>query len=124
MPRHYKKNRAKRRTAWETYNYWYDVKTKTAAGKKKYHERLTKEEFEEVYADARRAGVKNPAKTIAEGQRKLAYKVQRGYEELIGRRVKPEEIETKEAREILFYDLVDAYEGNYDKAREDFESLY
>ena len=28
MARQYKKNRSKARSAWETYNYWYDKYTK------------------------------------------------------------------------------------------------
>ena len=124
MPRRYKRNRAKRRTPYETYSYWYDKKTQSAAGKKKYYEKLTKEEFEREYDLVRREGAKNPAKTIAEGQRKLSFKVQKEYEKLTDRRVTAEDIETKEAREQLFYDLVDALDGDYEKAREEFEALY
>lgn len=124
MPRHYKRNRARRRSAWETYNYWYDQKTKTAAGKKKYYQRLTKEEFEHEYELVKRAGAKNPAKTIAEGQRKLSYKVQKAYQELTDRKITAEDIETKEARQQLFYDLVDELDGDYEQAREEFEGLY
>lgn len=124
MSRRYKRNRAKRRTPYETYSYWYDVKTKTAAGKKKYYEKLTKEEFEMEYELVRRAGAKNPAKTIAEGQRKLSYSVQKRYEDLTGKRVSADDIATKEAREALFYGLVDQLDGDYEKAREEFEALY
>ena len=124
MPRRYKKNRAKRRTPYETYSYWYDKKTKTAAGKKKYYEKLTKEEFEKEYDLVRQAGAKNPAKTIAEGQRKLSYNVQKAYQDLTGKKVTAEDIETKAAREALFYSLVDQLEGDYEEARKEFEALY
>lgn len=124
MSRNYKKNRAKRRTPYEAYSYWYDTKTKSEAGKKKYYAKLTREEFEYEYNLVRQAGAKNPAKTIAEGQRKLSYKVQKSYEEITGRRITVEDIETKEAREALFYDLVDDLDGDYEEARRQFEAWY
>ena len=124
MSRRYKKNRAKKRTPYETYSYWYDKKTHTEAGKKKYYEKLTEEKFEKEYKLVRKAGAKNPAKTIAEGQRKLSYNVQRAYQELTGKKVTAEDIETKKAREALFYNLVDQLDGDYDQAREEFEALY
>ena len=123
MARAYKKNRAARRTPYETYSYWYDVKTKTEKGKRKYHEKLTVEEFDIVYKEAKDLGWRNPAKTIAEKQRKIEYNFQRNYEEATGKKLKVEDFETKEARENLFFDFVSLYE-NGDIARDQFEALY
>lgn len=130
MPRQYKRNRAKRRTPYETYSYWYDQKTKTAAGKRKYKTKLTESEFYEYYDDARDAGVKNPAKTIAEKQRKIRYSFQKEYEEAMriklnddNFKLKIENFETPEAREKLFLDFAENYDDT-DAAREAFEDLY
>lgn len=123
MPRHYKANRARKRTPWETYNYWYDQKTRTEAGKRKYHERLTKSEFDYYYKLTKEAGYKNPAKTLAEKQRKIRYSVQREYEQAMGKRLSIEEYETKEAREELFFNFAEQFD-NMDDAREAFEGLY
>lgn len=123
MARTYKKHRAARRTPYETYSYWYDVKTKSEKGKRKYHEKLTVEEFEKVYKEAKDLGWKNPAKTIAEKQRKILYDFQKNYEEATGTKLTVEDFETKEARENLFFSFAALYE-NGEIAREEFEALY
>ncbi len=123
MPRQYKRNRAKRRTPYETYSYWYDQKTKTDAGKRKYKPKLTESEFYEHYDNAKDAGVKNPAKTIAEKQRKIRYSFQREYEQAMDKKLTIEDFETPEAREQLFWDFVEGYDDT-DAAREAFEDLY
>lgn len=121
--RRYKKNRAKRRSAWETYNYWYDKKTATAAGKRKYHERLSEKKFYEEYKKAKLNKWKNPAKSIAEAQRKIDYSFQKEYERVTNQKLKIEDYETKESRQRLFWDFVDKYE-DLDEGRDQFEDLY
>lgn len=122
MKRAYKANRAKARTPYETYSYWYDIKTKSAQGKKKYHEKLTAKEFDKVYRQARDLGWKNPAKTIAQKQRKIDYNFQKNYEAAMGVKLKAEDFETKEARQALFMNFTG---GNpTDELREAFETLY
>lgn len=123
MPRQYKRNRAKRRTPYETYSYWYDQKTKTAAGKRKYRPKLTESEFYDYYDDAKDAGVRNPAKTIAEKQRKIRYSFQKEYEQAMNRKLTIEDFETPEARESLFIIFAENYDDT-DDAREAFEALY
>lgn len=123
MPRQYKRNRAKRRTPYETYSYWYDQKTKTEAGKRKYRPKLTESEFYDYYDDAKDAGVRNPAKTIAEKQRKIRYSFQKEYEEAMNKKLTIEDFETPEARERLFMDFAEGYDDT-DAAREAFEDLY
>ena len=123
MPRQYKRNRAKRRTPYETYSYWYDQKTKTDAGKRKYKPKLTESEFYEYYDDAKDAGVRNPAKTIAEKQRKIRYSFQKEYEQAMDKKLTIEDFETPEARERLFMDFAEGYDDT-DAAREAFEDLY
>ena len=123
MPRQYKRNRATRRTPYETYSYWYDQKTKTDAGKRKYKPKLTESEFYEYYDDAKDAGVRNPAKTIAEKQRKIRYSFQKEYEQAMDKKLTIEDFETPEARERLFMDFAEGYDDT-DAAREAFEDLY
>lgn len=123
MPRQYKRNRAKRRTPYETYSYWYNQKTKTDAGKRKYKPKLTESEFYEYYDDAKDAGVRNPAKTIAEKQRKIRYSFQKEYEQAMDKKLTIEDFETPEARERLFMDFAEGYDDT-DAAREAFEDLY
>lgn len=122
MKRTYKKNRAKKRSAYETYSYWYDVKTKTAKGKRKYYDKLTVEEFEKAYRQAKDIGWRNPAKTIAEKQRKIDYTFQKNYEEVMGVKLNIEDFETKEARMKLFEDFTGGHIT--DELREEFEALY
>ena len=67
MSRQYKKNRSKARSAWDTYNLWYDKYTK---GDKKnlLGPRYTRDEFEGQYELAKRAKMANPAKAVAQSQ--------------------------------------------------------
>lgn len=125
MARQYKKNRAARRTPYETYSYWYDAKTKTVKGKKKYYDKLTLEEFEKAYRQARDLGWRNPAKTIAEKQRKISYQFQRNYEKVMDVKINENDFDTKEARENLFINFANAHiDSNLDTVREEFEALY
>lgn len=120
--RRYKKNRAKRRTPYETYKYWYEQKTKTEAGKRKYLPMMPEEEFNKIYADAKKI-YKNPAKTIAEKQRKIQFSFQKRYEEETGFKLKIEDFETAEARQQIFRRFAEEY-ADWDTAREEFEALY
>lgn len=61
------KKRTGRRSAYETYEYWYDKYTKDyKAGW--FSEKLSKKEFEFEYELAKRAKIANPARSIAASQ--------------------------------------------------------
>lgn len=119
-----KTKRAKARTPWETYNYWYDKYTK---GKKAgwFRPKLTKQEFEEQYRTAKKLGMTNPARTIAMSQEYVDRKFERKYKELYGQDLP--DIRDKDARIRLFEDFVDEMQAqglSYDEARDEFEAYF
>ena len=125
MARQYKKNRSKARSAWDTYNYWYDKYTK---GDKKnlFGPKYTKDEFEGQYELAKRAGIKtNRARTIAMSQEYVDRNFEKKYKELYGKKLG--DIRDKNDREQLFIDFVDelvAQGKSYDDARTEFEKYF
>ena len=73
--------RARPKSAWDTYNYWYDKYTKGAkAGW--FREKLTKQEFESMYETAKKLGWKNPARSIARAQEYVDRDFERKYKRL------------------------------------------
>ena len=71
--------RAKARSAYDTYEYWYDKYTK---GEKAgwFRPKLNKQEFDEMYELAKRAGIKtNRARTIAMSQEYVDRKFEKNY---------------------------------------------
>ena len=120
-----KKPRKAAKTAWETYNYWYDKYTKDEkAGW--FKEKLTKEEFEAQYELAKKAGIKvNRARTIARSQEYVDRKFEKKYKELYGQKLG--DLRDKRAREDLFFDFVDELQQSgmsYDEARNEFEKYF
>ena len=123
-----KKPRAKAKSAYETYSYWYDKYTK---GEKAgwFSQKLTEDEFygeKGAYELARKAGIKtNRARTIAQSQEYVDRGFEKKYKELYGKKLG--DIRKKEDREQLFYDFVDEMQNqglSYDDAREEFEKYF
>lgn len=97
--------RAKARSAYETYSYWYDKYTK---GEKAgwFRPKLNKQEFDEMYESAKRAGVKNNrARTIAMSQEYVNRSFENKYKKLYGKKLG--DIRDKEDRKKLFLDFAD-----------------
>lgn len=120
-----KGKRAKARSAYETYEYWYDKYTK---GKKAgwFKPKLNKQEFDEMYDLAKKAGIKhNRARTIAASQEYVDRKFEKKYKELYGKELG--DIRDEKDREKLFTDFVDeltAQGMSYDDARDEFKKYF
>ena len=120
-----KGKRAKARSAYETYEYWYDKYTK---GKKAgwFRPKLNKQEFDKMYDSAKKAGVKNNrAKTIASSQEYVSRKFEKQYKELYGKAMG--DIRDKADREKMFTDFVDELKmqgmSDYD-AKKEFKKYF
>ena len=117
--------RAKARSAYETYSYWYDKYTK---GEKAgwFRPKLNKQEFDEMYDLAKKAGIKtNRARTIAMSQEYVDRTFEKKYKELYGKNMG--DIRNKADREQLFLAFVDeltAQGMSYDDARNEFEKCF
>ena len=120
-----KATRAKARSAYDTYSYWYDKYTK---GEKAgwFKPKLTEQKFNEMYELAKRAGIKtNRARTIAMSQEYVDRKFEKQYKNLYGKNMG--DIRDKADREQLFLDYVDelvAKGMSYDYARLAFEKYF
>ena len=117
--------RAKARSAYDTYSYWYDKYTK---GEKAgwFKPKLNEQEFDEMYELAKRAGIKaNRARTIAMSQEYVDRKFEKQYKELYGKNMG--DIRNKADREQIFLDFVDELTAqgmsDYD-AREEFKRYF
>ena len=120
-----KGKRAKARSAYDTYSYWYDKYTK---GEKAgwFRPKLDKQKFEEMYDLAKKAGIKhNRATTIAASQAYVDRKFEKRYKELYGKEMG--DIRDEKDREKLFTDFVDeltAQGMSYEDARKEFERYF
>ena len=120
-----KKVRAKARSAYDTYSYWYDVYTK---GEKAgwFKPKLNEQEFNDMYDLAKKAGIKtNRARTIAMSQEYVDRKFEKQYKELYGKNMG--NLSNPKDREKLFTDFVDELTAkgmSYDDARKEFESYF
>lgn len=120
-----KKLRAKARTAYETYSYWYDKYTK---GEKAgwFRAKLSEAEFKEMYDLAKKAGIKtNRARTIAMSQEFVDRTFERKYKKFYGKKLG--DIRDKNDREQIFLNFVDdmtAQGVSYDDARNEFERYF
>lgn len=120
--RNYKKNRAKARSPWETYNYWYDKYTK---GEKKgwFRDKLTESEFNKQYELAKKAKMANPAKAVAQSQEYVDREFEKKYKKLYGKNLP--DIRDKKARENLFIDFMnESGIDDWDEARDEFEKYF
>ena len=117
--------RAKARSAYETYEYWYDKYTK---GKKAgwFRPKYTEQKFNEMYDLAKRAGIKtNRARTIAMSQEYVDRKFEKKYKELYGKELG--DLTDPKDREKLFLDFINELrmQGmSYDDARNEFEKYF
>ena len=117
--------RAKARSAYDTYSYWYDKYTK---GEKAgwFKPKLSEQEFNDMYDLAKRAGIKtNRARTIAMSQEYVDRKFEKQYKNLYGKNMG--DIRDPKAREQLFLDFKDemmAQGMSYDDARQEFERYF
>ena len=120
-----KAKRAKARSAYDTYSYWYDKYTK---GEKAgwFRPKLNEQEFNEMYELAKKAGIKtNRARTIAMSQEYVDRKFEKQYKELYGKKLG--DLRDPEAREKLFTDFIDELrmQGmSYDDAKDEFKKYF
>ena len=120
-----KVKRAKARSAYETYEYWYDKYTK---GEKAgwFRPKYTEQKFNEMYDLAKRSGIKNNrARSIAMSQEYVDRKFEKKYKELYGKEMG--DLRDPKDREQLFLDFVDeltAQGMSYDDARKEFERYF
>ena len=100
-----KKQRAKAKSPYETYSYWYDKYTKGEKSKL-FAKKLTKSEFEYWYKRARAKNLKNPARKVAMEQEYIDRSFERGLRKMYGKDNMPD-LSTKEARQKIAQDYVD-----------------
>ena len=117
--------RAKARSAYDTYSYWYDKYTK---GKKAgwFRPKYSKQEFDKMYDLAKKAGIKaNRARTIAMSQEYVDRKFEKKYKELYGKELG--DLRDPKDREKLFSDFtkeLTAQGMSYDDAKSEFERYF
>ena len=120
-----KVKRAKARSAYDTYSYWYDKYTK---GKKAgwFRPKYSKQEFDKMYDLAKKAGIKtNRARTIAMSQEYVDRKFEKKYKELYGKELG--DLTDPKDRERLFLDFtkeLTAQGMSYDDAKSEFEKYF
>ena len=119
------RTRAKAKSPYETYSYWYDTYTK---GEKAgwFRPKLNEQEFNEMYDLAKKAGIKtNRARSIAMSQEYVDRKFEKQYKKLYGKNMG--DIRDKADREQLFLDFADELimQGmSYDDARAEFQRYF
>ena len=120
-----KVKRAKARSAYDTYSYWYDKYTK---GEKAgwFRPKYSKQEFDKMYDLAKKAGIKtNRARTIAASQEYVDRNFEKKYKELYGKNMG--DLREPKDRERLFLDFKDelvAQGMSYDDAKSEFEKYF
>ena len=120
-----KVKRAKARSAYDTYSYWYDKYTK---GEKAgwFRPKYSKQEFDKMYDLAKKAGIKtNRARTIAMSQEYVDRKFEKKYKELYGKELG--DLTDPKDREKLFSDFtkeLTAQGMSYDDAKSEFEKYF
>ena len=117
--------RAKARSAYDTYSYWYDKYTK---GEKAgwFRPKYSKQEFDKMYDLAKRSGIKNNrARSIAMSQEYVDRKFEKKYKELYGKELG--DLTDPKDREKLFSDFtkeLTAQGMSYDDAKSEFERYF
>ena len=117
--------RAKARSAYDTYSYWYDKYTK---GEKAgwFRPKYSEQKFNEMYDLAKRSGIKNNrARSIAMSQEYVDRKFEKKYKELYGKELG--DLTDPKDREKLFLDFtkeLTAQGMSYDDARKEFERYF
>lgn len=118
------KKRTAKRTAYETYEYWYDKYTK-GAKIGWFRPKYSKVEFEEQYKLAKSARLKNPARMVAASQEYVDRTFERKYKKMYGTALG--DIRNKAARENLFTNYVTGLVAaglTFDEARDEFEKYF
>ena len=120
-----KVKRAKPRSAYDTYSYWYDKYTK---GEKAgwFRPKYSEQKFNEMYELAKRSGIKNNReRSIAMSQEYVDRKFEKKYKELYGKEMG--DLRDPKDRERLFLDFVGELKAqgmdDYD-ARQEFERYF
>ena len=120
-----KVKRAKARSAYDTYSYWYDTYTKGEKAKW-FRPKLNKQEFDKMYDLTKKSGVKhNIARTVAMSQEYVDRKFEKKYKELYGKNMG--DIRDKADREKMFTDFVNeltAQGMSYDDAKHEFKKYF
>ena len=120
-----KGKRAKARSAYDTYSYWYDKYTK---GEKAgwFRPKLNKQEFDKMYDLTKKSGVKhNIARTVAMSQEYVDRKFEKQYKELYGKELG--DLTDPKDREKLFLDFtkeLTAQGMSYDDAKSEFKKYF
>ena len=120
-----KVKRAKARSAYDTYSYWYDKYTK---GEKAgwFRPKYSEQKFNELYELAKRSGIKNNrARSIAMSQEYVDRKFEKKYKELYGKEMG--DLRDPKDREKLFTDIVGELKAqgmSYGDARNEFEKYF
>lgn len=118
------KKRASKRTAYETYEAWYDKYTKgSKAGW--FRPKYNQAEFDKQYKLAKMAKLKNPARSVAMSQEYVDRSFEKKYKDYYGKALG--DIRDKTAREQIFNDFVNdliADGKTFEEARDEFESYF
>lgn len=118
------KKRAAKRTAYETYEYWYDKYTEgNKAGW--FRDKYTKAEFDQQYKLAKQAKIKNPARMVAASQEFVDRKFEKQYKSFYGEQLG--DIRDKATRLKIFSDYTSALVAagmTFDEARDEFERYF
>ena len=120
-----KGKRAKARSAYDTYSYWYDKYTK---GEKAgwFRPKLNKQKFDKMYDLTKKSGVKhNIARTVAMSQEYVDRKFEKQYKELYGKELG--DLTDPKDREKLFLDFtkeLTAQGMSYDDAKSEFKKYF
>ena len=118
------KKRASKRTAYETYEAWYEKYTKgSKAGW--FRPKYSEEDFNKAYKLAKMAKLKNPARMVAASQEYVDRRFEKKYKEHYGKALG--DIRSKADRERIFTDFVNdliAEGKTYEEARDEFESYF
>lgn len=120
------------RSAYDTYEYWYNKYTKDPAKKALFRDKLTKKEFSEKYERLREldkaAGVKptNIARRIAMAQERISREGEKRAKEFYGGKLP--DLTTESDREQFFIDYYLKIQGEtnltHDEIEEEFRQYY
>ena len=113
--------RAKARTPYETYESWYDKYTKGSKANW-FSPKYSEAEFNEQYELAKRAKLKNPARTVAMSQEYVNRKFETQYKKLYGEELP--DISTEEKREALFTQFIADFGYTWEQGRDEFEKYF
>lgn len=127
-----KRVRTKPRTAYETYEYWYDKYTKDPAKKGLFRDKLTEKEFMIKYERMKELDKEygrkttNVARRVAMAQERISRKGEKRAKEFYGGQLP--DLTTESDREQFFIDYYQKMQGdtnlNHDEIEESFKQYY